>query len=415
MNDGQLLLVCDEEDSLAAQTLAEAVLSRWPAGGKPHLRQAAPDDLNELKDAHTDAVWLYADKNLDRARLYQRLDDLDEHRIPTLLTRAEEQSPAGSSFREGVVIGPPDADPQQLQLLLATLICQGRLVRALKQEMAILSRHQRGLMGQIGQLDEELRLAARTQRQFLPQELPQLPGVNCDILFRPAGYVSGDIYDVQRLDENHLGFYIADAVGHGVPAALLTMFIKQSLQTREVRGNDYRITPPDEVLDRLNRDLLNRRGTTTQFVTACYGTLNCASGELQLARAGHPPPILLRGGGEVQLLEPEGPLLGVFEDEPFECSVLQVEPGDRLLIYSDGFELAFGDNNKPCNPSYVSELHNLRDGSLDTALRRLEGRLDQQVGSLHQRDDMTALMLEIAQPAAWENAKPEAEALTSRA
>jgi len=319
--------------------------------------------------------------------------------MPSMLSRAGESHPIGCAFREGVVIGPPDAGPEQLRLLLSTLLCQSQMLRQIKDELNITRRHQAGLLTQIGQLDEELRLAARIQRQFLPSVLPELGGVRCDVMFRPVGYVSGDIYDVQRLDENHIGFYVADAVGHGVPAALLTMFIKQALRGRESNGKGYRIVPPDEVMSRLNRDLISRQSSSTQFVTVCYGTLNVMTRELQLARGGHPPPFLLGSGGEIRPLEPEGPLLGVFEDEPFELMKCTLDHGDRLLIYSDGFELAFGDETLVNDGRHIAALHAMRNGSLEQAVLDLEATLDAQAGSLHQRDDLTALMVDIAHAA----------------
>ena len=72
--------------------------------------------------------------------------------------------------------------------------------------------------------------------------------VTFDVLFRPAGYVSGDLYDVQRLDEDHVGFYVADAVGHGVPAAMMTVLIKHGMPMEQVSGNGYRSRPPEEAL-----------------------------------------------------------------------------------------------------------------------------------------------------------------------
>src|SRR5207249_7672462 len=93
-------------------------------------------------------------------------------------------------------------------------------------------------------VDEEMRLAARLQQDFLPKSLPQLGRVHFHALFRPAGYVSGDLYDVMRLDEKHIGFYMADAVGHGMPAALLTMFIKNALVTKQITDNGYRLLTP---------------------------------------------------------------------------------------------------------------------------------------------------------------------------
>ena len=105
---------------------------------------------------------------------------------------------------------------------------------ALRMELNLLRRRDETLNFHLTRIDEELRLAARLQQDFLPKELPEVGPVRFHTLFRPAGYVSGDLYDVMRLDETRVGFYMADAVGHGVPAALLTMFIKQALITKEI-------------------------------------------------------------------------------------------------------------------------------------------------------------------------------------
>ncbi|HMO27101.1 MAG TPA: hypothetical protein PKB10_12620, partial [Tepidisphaeraceae bacterium] len=104
-----------------------------------------------------------------------------------------------------------------------------RTISNLQQEVDLLHRRDESLNGYMQKLDEEMRLAARLQFDFLPKKIPQLGNVQIHTLFRPAGYVSGDLYDVMRLDETHIGFYVADAVGHGMPAALLTMFMKNAL------------------------------------------------------------------------------------------------------------------------------------------------------------------------------------------
>ncbi len=92
-----------------------------------------------------------------------------------------------------------------------------------------------------------------------------------------------------RIDEDHVGFYIADAVGHGMPAALLTIFIKRTLQTKETTKNGYRIIPPDEALAHLNNELVKQQLSLCQFVTMVYAILNTKTLELQWARAGTPP------------------------------------------------------------------------------------------------------------------------------
>jgi sigma-B regulation protein RsbU (phosphoserine phosphatase) len=241
--------------------------------------------------------------------------------------------------------------------------------------------------------------------------------VDFRVLFRPASYVSGDIYDVIRLDEKHIGFFIADAVGHGVPAALLTMYIKRSLVTKRIDPSNprgYRLTSPSEALDKLNRDLVEQQSGQVRFATACYGVVNCETYEACIGRAGHPFPIVLRGDGRTETLEPEGGLLGVFEEQEFDEVCLKLGPGDRLLLYSDGFETAFpGENDaadravnkrrKLATQHYVQEFEDLRGGTVEEAIGRLESKLDAAAGSLNQRDDLTLICLSVAgvaQPAA---------------
>src|SRR6185437_3147583 len=138
-----------------------------------------------------------------------------------------------------------------------------------------------GLNNQMTQMDEEMRLAARLQADFLPREMPKIAGCSFHVLFRPASYVSGDIYDAVRLDEDHVGFYIADAVGHGMPAALLTIFIKRTLKTKEITENGYRLVLPDEAMANLNEEMLSQQLSHCQFATMAYCIVNTKTMEMQ--------------------------------------------------------------------------------------------------------------------------------------
>ena len=109
------------------------------------------------------------------------------------------------------------------------------------------------------QYKHQLQLASRLQRKFLPEQLPAIPGVDIDTAFCPAEYVSGDIYDVHRLDEDHVGIALADATGHGMPAALLTVYVKRALRGKEVHDDAYEILAPDVVLRRLNDEIVDRQ------------------------------------------------------------------------------------------------------------------------------------------------------------
>ena len=148
----------------------------------------------------------------------------------------------------------------------------------------------------VDSVKEQLRLAGLVQRDFLPAQLPNSDELQWAVTFLPAEWVSGDIYDVARIDEQHIGFYIADAVGHSMPAALLTMFIKQALVMRQTVDKNYRIFSPAEVVRNLNLKMAGQKLSGYQFATCCYCLLNVKTRQLTFARAGHPYPILLRQG-----------------------------------------------------------------------------------------------------------------------
>jgi len=210
-------------------------------------------------------------------------------------------------------------------------------------------------------LREQLRLAGLVQRDFLPTQLPNCEEAQFAATFIPAEWVSGDIYDVARIDEQHIGFYIADAVGHSMPAALLTIFIKQAMAMRETLDNSYRIFAPTEVITNLNLKMLGQKLSGYQFATCCYCLLNIKTRQLTFARAGHPYPILFRKGQPPLQLETRGALLGVFDGAEFTQQTIQMQRGDRLLLYSDGAELLVGQLYDGEGFRFTEELLALKD------------------------------------------------------
>ncbi len=189
------------------------------------------------------------------------------------------------------------------------------------------------------QINLELELAARIQTSFLPQKLPELPQVRFGVYYKPCGRVGGDFYDVFRLDENHFGFYVADAMGHGVPASLLTIFVKKGIRAKEISGHNYRLVPACEVLENLNRDMIDQQLSDSPFITMVYAKYNYVNGTLEFARAGHPHLVHILAKGASQFRQVEGTLLGVFQTK-YEIQMLQLEPGDKVLLYTDGTDNA---------------------------------------------------------------------------
>ena len=344
-----------------------------------------------------------------------------EARIPLAIDGGQDPVPAaGTVLEPGVVALPAGTDAAVGFALLSALWAGTSAMSAMALELRLLHAQSSGMAGQFDKIDEELRMALKIQREFLPKSLPELDGLNFDVLWRPASYVSGDIYDVQRLDEQHVGIFIADAVGHGVPAALMTIYIKQAMVTRQITpgiGAGYRIVPPGEAIAGLNRAMIQQDAGAASLGTAAYGVLNTHTQRLTVARAGHPAPLLLRGDGTTQWLEPDGAMLGIFPDEVFENQTFDLEDDDRLLLYSDGFEVAFpgkGSQGRLANEHYAREFEGLRRGSGEQALDFLQQRLDLQSGSLNQRDDLTVICTSVKALANVTAHRAEADRYESR-
>ena len=231
---------------------------------------------------------------------------------------------------------PATASPEVLQAHIAAAAALQPTIADLRRDIFNLRSGNGSSRGAGETLDEEMRLASRLQMDFLPRRMPEIGAAKFNLLYRPISFVSGDIYDVTRLDETHVGFYIADAVGHGLPAALLTMFIKKALQTKRIVGNTYQIITPDDSLAALNDDICDQDLSSCNFCTAVYGVLDVSTLTLTYARAGHPAPTLVRRDGSIEHLEAAGCLLGVFEEAKFEARQVILEPGDRVILYTDG-------------------------------------------------------------------------------
>ncbi|MSR51965.1 MAG: hypothetical protein EXS09_01585 [Gemmataceae bacterium] len=186
------------------------------------------------------------------------------------------------------------------------------------------------------QIDGDAELTRRIHRGFLPQSMPEVGKSRFAVCYRPRSRIGGDFYDVVRLDEDHIGLYLADAMGRGLLASsLLSIFVKKNLQPKEILGHSYRLVPPGEVLDRLNRDLLNLSLPEPPFVTMLYAQLNCRDGSISFARAAHPHPLHVPAEGKPAYWHAAGTILGVFESE-FPVQTKQLNPGDKLILFSDG-------------------------------------------------------------------------------
>jgi sigma-B regulation protein RsbU (phosphoserine phosphatase) len=186
------------------------------------------------------------------------------------------------------------------------------------------------------QLDHELDMGRRVHRTFLPWAFPEVGGARFAACHRPRSRAAGDFFDVRRLDEEHVGFVLGDVAGRGAAAgSLLGVFVKQTTTLKEITGNQYRLVPPDEVLVRVNRDLLGLGLDDPPLVAMLVGTLNAHDGAVSLARAGLPAPVYVPAAGAPQLWAAPGPFLGT-ADTTYQLLHGTLSAGDKLIIGSDG-------------------------------------------------------------------------------
>lgn len=214
---------------------------------------------------------------------------------------------------------------------------------------------------------------------MLPRTLPRPPGVEFGAVLRPSLHLAGDFYNVFRLDQHRVGFYLGDVMGHGPAAALLGVFAMLVFQPKKIEGTSYEILPPALALEALNRELLAADFPGGPFITMIYGVLDTQRRVWTYCAAGHPPALLLRKSGRPITLDSNSPLLGVV-DGPFVQKEVSLQPGDRIVLYSDGIDLIeWADRGRG-----IGGLINLlseRDGGspqelLDSALQEAASAID---------------------------------------
>ncbi|MBL7251088.1 SpoIIE family protein phosphatase [Alloalcanivorax sp. C16-2] len=182
------------------------------------------------------------------------------------------------------------------------------------------------------QLLEDLQNAASLQRALLPAKGFRHQGWSGLHHFASASHLAGDLFNVFPVDENHLGFFIADISGHGTAAALQAFALGLRLGPAHV---DWRKQAPSEILSVVNRQFTDP-GQGGQFATVQVGRIDCRSGDLVIANAAHPRPLLWRSDGCKQLDLEGGLPLGIEPEFTYQDHHLRLEPGDRLLLVTDG-------------------------------------------------------------------------------
>ena len=280
-----------------------------------------------------------------------------------------------------------------------------------KQAQADLLRTQRDLERANTRMKQNLDHAAKIQRSLLPESLPDVPGITFGWRFRPCHELAGDTLNVVQLDEHHLGLYLIDVSGHGVPAALLSAALGYWLaatpgqsflftRRRDDDGRRYRIAPPAQVAERLNRKFpMNPR--RAQYFTMLYGVLDVQTLQLRWVAAGHPPPIYVPTGKPARALTAPGFPVGLVPEPEYTENTVQLAPGDRLFWYTDGLvELTNDEDTEFGTERLLAGWDATRSLSLDEAMDNATAQAEAWCQCRALEDDVSILALEIADEAA---------------
>ncbi len=238
-------------------------------------------------------------------------------------------------------------------------------------------------------LQNELQVASSTQQSILPRSFPQTSDYQVFANMEPARNVGGDFYDVIRLQDRHLGLAIADVSDKGIPAALFMMSSRTLLKGAAIGSSD-----PGQALREVN-DLLYEENETMMFVTVLYSIYDPATGKLTYSNGGHDPPLLVRPDGTSELLPlTHGIALGVTPDVEFSNHIVQLNPGDSVVLYTDGVTEAMNANGEQFG---VERIHEVFAGSppnnSEQAAQAMFEAVRTFVGDAPQFDDITCLVL----------------------
>ena len=237
--------------------------------------------------------------------------------------------------------------------------------------------------------DREVEEARAIQQGFLPQEIPQIPGYQISGAWQPARIVGGDYYDVLPFDDDSAGLCIADVAGKGMPAAMLMSNFQAS-----VRGFASPSLSPDALCEKLNK-LVCRNIAADRFITFSTPISTDRRAGSSYANAGHNAPIVLHRDGTHERLDAGGGVLGIFKQQSFESGSIELAPGDRILLFTDGVTEAHdGEGTEFGDSRLINLLQDCREADSEAVQEKIFSTVGQFCGG-NWEDDATLIVLSV--------------------
>jgi sigma-B regulation protein RsbU (phosphoserine phosphatase) len=236
-------------------------------------------------------------------------------------------------------------------------------------------------------MKRDLAQAAEIQRGILPENAPEVPGLDLAGFNAPCRTVGGDYYGFVTYPGGRVGLALGDVSGKGMSAALMVMAFEARLRVL-AEDEDTAAT----VVTRLNK-ITCANCPSNRFITFFFGILDPVTGELVYANAGHNPPFVVRTSGDVELLRGGGPVLGILPIAPYAQESARLAPGDMLVIYSDGVTEATNKAEEEYGEERLAEVLRCRRGEPAAAIvNAVTESLSQFAAGTPQADDITLVV-----------------------
>lgn len=266
-------------------------------------------------------------------------------------------------------------DNARLLEILSAQVRKGRIRRA---EISSRQRQER-----------EFQEAREIQQNLIPRSLPQFNGFRLAAAYQPARIISGDSYDVLSFDQERFALCIGDVAGKGLPAALLMSNLQAA-----VKAFASQQVAPSDLCRRLNR-LVAENVSGDRFITFFYARVDRILHRMEYANAGHNPPLLLRRSGEMLRLSCGGPVLGMLADPEYQQSEVELQKGDRLILFTDGVTEAWNEQGEEFGEERLMDLLNTQSC---ISIEEMTGRIMSALSDFSKEtwhDDATLLAMDV--------------------
>ena len=334
------------DDSRAQRRILTLMLKRW--GFEVQEAQDASEGLLVCESFVPDLVisdWMMPGMTgIEFCRAFRAMQR-ESYGYFILLTSKTEKTAVTSGLESGAddfLTKPVNGDE------LRARIAAGARVLAMERELMVKHGMITDTLDQLrtvyASIDEDLQQARVLQESLMPKRSVMFGKNRVSVMLHSCGHVGGDLAGMFGAATGDFGLFSLDVSGHGISSAMLTARVSGYLSSKYPDenlalcrdGSDYGFLPPQFVAARLNGRMMDQKGVT-EYLTLAYMQIAALSGRTRFVQAGHPAPLLLRASGEAEFLGDGGLPIGLIEDAAYHEHSLTLEPGDRVLLYSDGF------------------------------------------------------------------------------